>query len=689
MANVAPGVEQREERRRPSGNRITADTQGQRQDRQIPLIQDATDPSGFSCTPSRVVEENVQMRDAQKKLAKKFGKQLQNVEDKTGTALINSGVPLAYLSYVQIQTQNRRRDRKSWPDNLAEELAEALVDTNIEHVWLDKMGYPDITTLGVASGLKPYASNNGMVVVRGAFGARYRPYHFVSQCGSYLEMVVQAVMEGEEQLSALRWTATSRLWPSAEVAIGIMHGRITATSRTVRACSTLIHVLNKSIAQLQSTDSVEKDMGFSLVRRRVTCKACGEKNRVPEVVNWKAAIQGVIQVKDRVEKWISMIIHCNGGLAEYFLTHYVIGPMWTADCFAESDRVPVASLTYFLWLQSGQGGTELERNLTTLVGRRDELVVRLLSTLGSGMRPKFWYETFEKLVERVVEQTALSMSSRFGVNTQEWAHAVWFYPSPGRGFFGDLTFSPGKQLVLNALATQDETLWVDNFTAVIIEQQRSLWPVVGASLPWYFTRYQGKEIVLVPVLMSPTSVGGQMMGVHKGPIQYCLEAEVTQGGQIVMQVPVGGNIRSLSYNRSESGLFYLAFVVEDQDLNLTGLRPCHDSKNVNWCNIDPESIANPPADRHTPLQRTMFGANGFPRDYTNLYEPWMGQDNYAHLGTIDERAVYNNALTAPGAQAQALSIGWSWQPVQNQEYAASLMDQRVIFVLRAWTRPWM
>lgn len=48
----------------------------------------------------------------------------------------------------------------------------------------------------------------------------------------------------------------------------------------------------------------------------------------------------------RVEECISMIQNCNGGVQESDMIHKIVAPMWTAKCFDENDRVPVASLTY-------------------------------------------------------------------------------------------------------------------------------------------------------------------------------------------------------------------------------------------------------------------------------------------------------------------------------------------------------
>lgn len=212
------------------------------------------------------------------------------VKEEKEDQLIRSGDSLAFLSYVQIPKANRtpretKKNHKAWPEKLAEDLAEVLIHKGITKVWLDKMKYADIVTLSAASGQRPYAVDNGLVVVRGAYGRRYHSYHFVSSCGSYLEVFVQSVMERGEQFSALRWTASSRLWPPAEMAAGILHGRVTATKGTYSACMLLLTILDRAIEQLHSADSIEKDMGFSFLRRRVKCKACGNKNTVPDVVD--------------------------------------------------------------------------------------------------------------------------------------------------------------------------------------------------------------------------------------------------------------------------------------------------------------------------------------------------------------------------------------------------------------------
>lgn len=116
-----------------------------------------------------------------------------------------------------------------------------------------------------------------------------------------------------------------------------------------------------------------------------------------------------------------MITNCNGGMAEHFIQEYIVGPMWTANCYDENDLLPVATLIHFLWPQAGEGGTELEHNLNMLVNRPEALVTRLQAGLGNSHRPRFWYETFEKRLEHVVEQMTLSRNSMFGTNTDEWS----------------------------------------------------------------------------------------------------------------------------------------------------------------------------------------------------------------------------------------------------------------------------
>lgn len=68
---------------------------------------------------------------------------------------------------------------------------------------------------------------------------------------------------------------------------------------------------------------------------------------------------------------------------------------------------------------------------------------------------------------------------------------------------------------------------------------------------------------------------------------------------------------------------------------------------------------------------------------------WTGKRDFAHLGALDDRAVYNNDLITPGRRIGSQSIGWNWNAVENQEQAASVADPRVMRVLRAWTDPWM
>ncbi|CDF33938.1 unnamed protein product [Chondrus crispus] len=631
------------------------------------------------------------MFDRESKLARELKKQMRNcVRGQKGPALIESGEPLAFLSYVQIPPASRSRG-KSWPDKLEDELAQVLINTNIRCVWMDKMKYPDIVTLGVASGLKPYASPQGYVIVRGAFGHRYAPYHFVASCGSYMEMVVQHVMETGEEHSTLRWTASSRLWPSAEVAVGVMHGRILPTRPTVDACKLLLDVLNRAITMLNSPNStVEQDMGFSFFRKRVRCKACGHKNRVPDVVDWTAVCTGVIVVRDRVQTWLNMIVNCNGGVAGRFLQDYIVGPMWTADCYEEKDRVPVASLTHFLWLQAGTGGTELARHLEKLVNKPEALTERLLACVGPWRHPRFWYETYEKMIDRIVVQLTLSRSTKHGTQTDEWANAVWFYPTEGAGFFGDLTFSPGKKLVMDAFREEADVDAIEISADIIVSQQRSLWPVVGGTLPWYFTECEGEEVVLVPAMHAPRMLLGQLMGQQLGRLQYVLEAEMPSN-ELVVQIPIGGNIKAVTFSRAEQELYYIAFVMKGERLSLRAMRPCHSSVNTSWCNIEPTSVVYR-AQGHTPEQGTMYGANGMPRDYRDMYKTWAGQAGFRPLGVLDRRAVFDESLEVGGGAAdnsERRAVGWNWLPVPDQESAIAEIDPHVVRVLSAWKEVWL
>lgn len=641
----------------------------------------------------QIAEQKV-MKWTKRKLERNIRKQLKPIYrkgKKEGEQLLATGLPIAYLSYAQIPPHSRKRERKSWPNGLATDLANTLINTNMRHVWLDKMGYPDIKTLGPASGLRPYASDNGMVVVRGAFGKEYSDYHFIGECGSYMEMAVQTAMEKDQHFRALRWTAMARLWPSAEVAIGVMHGRICLTKATTVAGQELLAAIKACLQMIDTTPSVEKDMGFAWWKRKVRCKACGNMNKRPHVIDWKASTKAIIFIENRIQNWMERIQKTNGGVAEETLVQDILGPMWSAPCFDENDRISVATLTSFLWIWMGPGGTELFRNLTDLVGKPDALTKRIVSAIGYTNRPKLWYESIEKMLDRLVEQSVLSQSAKYGTQDTEWMYAVWFYPTPGRGFFGNLTFSDGKSIILETLRGMSDDAW-PLVNCILSAQQRSLWPVVGNSLPWYFTSHEGKHVVLLPALLSPRNVDGQSMGVQVGNVQYCLEGEVDPStNKIVVQVPIGSTIIAKQFTRESSGLVYLGFVLEDNGLRLVAMRPCNTSRNAYWCNIEPQAIVRNGNDDagHTPPQKMMFGANGFPRDYSNLYDTWNGSSDFAHLGTLDDRNIVDEDIKVAGRAIRGRSVGWTWMPVKNQEEALAAMEPRAAHVLLQWTRPWM
>lgn len=99
---------------------------------------------------------------------------------------------------------------------------------------------------------------------------------------------------------------------------------------------------------------------------------------------------------------------------------------------------------------------------------------------------------------------------------------------------------------------------------VIAAQQRSLWPLVGATLPWFFGNFEGERIFLVPTMIPPRLVGAQEMGKQTGPIQYCLEAEMN-GRQEVLQVPVGNKFKELAFSRDAVELYYFAFTMREEN----------------------------------------------------------------------------------------------------------------------------
>lgn len=637
-------------------------------------------------------------RKAGKKRLKSFKQQLKRVSDghKDGTALLNSGEVVAFLSYVQLPKPRGRKaeelpNGKKWPEGLAKELNDSLDHTNVTKFWFDQMGYPDIKTLGPASGLKPYASEQGMVIVRGAFGKRYHGYHFIAYCGSYVEMALQAALEKNEVNEALRWKASSRLWPSAEVAIGIMHGRIAPTKKTKRAADVLIRALQNAIDFLDDENvPIETRMGFSFLKRSVRCKACGAKNKAPKV-DWCTAASAMCVYLARIREWRDKLLNSQGGTTVEFLNEFIVGPMWSAECFDGSDRLPVATLTAYLWMYMGKGGTELARKLEALVGRPDPIMDRILASFG-GDRPTFWYESLQKETDRVFAQAKLSVRSRFGTTAseQDWFNAIWHYPSKGRCFMGNLTFSAGKDLMLDAIQRLGNGKWAKKIDMTLQSQQRNLWPLVGNTLPWYYKSHEGIDIVLLPVIPAREFVTGQIIGGHVGKYQYCLEAELTADGthgNLVLQLPMGPAKESYPINRHESGLLYLAISMQENSLCLKAIRPCHNSHNREWANIHPADVTNP-INGDGPEQGKMYGANGYSRDFSDLYCCWQGTEGFALLGTLDEKNIVDYTLVNAHNNLKAQSVGWTWQPSANQEAAVEALHPVARRVLGLWTTPW-